>query len=183
MPSCTIDDQSGHLTAARVNPSNGLPGCQLPDTRWADDVNRFKPDAVLMTFGLPGDPKQIDRTWTGICDTRYLDLLRTEVDGGIRVLSSAGAIVYITTLPYVRHQLFGTQLDGPVECMNRVITASVAANRSARLVRLDSWVCSSRGSCRQQASDGSKLRYDGLHFHDRGADDADHWLVDQVFTT
>ena len=116
-----------------------------------------------------------------MCDSRYLDLLRTEVDGAISVLSSQGAIVFVTTIPYVRHQLFGTQLDGPVECMNRVITASVGAHPTARLVPFDSWVCSSRSSCRQQASDGSKLRYDGLHFRDRGADDADRWLVSQMF--
>ena len=83
----------------------------------------------------------------------------------------------------MRHQLFGTQLDGPVECINRAITASVAANRSARLVRLDSWVCSSRARAASRRPTGPKLRYDGLHFRDRGADDADHWLVDQVFTT
>jgi peptidoglycan/LPS O-acetylase OafA/YrhL len=182
LPSCTIDDQSGHITEARVKPSNGLPGCHLPDTRWADDVERFKPDAALVTFGLPGDPKQIDRGWTGVCDGRYLDLLRTEVDSAVRVLSSKGAIVFVTTMPYVRHSLFGTQLDDPVDCMNRVITASVDASASGRLVRFDSWVCSSRTNCRQQASDGTKLRYDNLHFRDQGATDADTWLVNQIFT-
>ena len=182
LPSCTIDDQSGHITEARVKPSNGLPGCHLPETRWADDVARFKPDAALVTFGLPGDPKQVDRSWSGVCDSRYLDLLRSEVDGAVRVLSSKGAIVYVTTLPYVRHSLFGTQLDDPVDCMNRVITSVVSASAAARLVRFDSWVCPSRTTCRQQASDGTKLRYDGLHFRDQGANDADTWLVNQVFT-
>jgi hypothetical protein len=183
VPSCTIDDQSGHVTDARIHPTNGLPGCNLPATRWADDVHRFKPDAVLMTFGLPGDPKQIDRTWSGVCDSRYLDLLRTELTNAVRVLSADGAVVFVTTMPYVRHQLFGTQLDGPVDCINEVMRTAVAANRSARLLTFDTWVCTSRTSCRQQASDGTKLRYDGLHFRDRGAADANQWLTQQIFTT
>jgi hypothetical protein len=84
-------------------------------------------------------------------------------------------------MPYVRHQLFGTQLDAPVECMNRVITSVVTANPSARLIPLDTWVCTGRTACRQQASDGSKLRYDGLHFRQQGAEDADRWLMNQIF--
>jgi peptidoglycan/LPS O-acetylase OafA/YrhL len=182
VPSCTVDDQSGHLTPARVNPSNGLPGCHLPTTSWADDVQRFEPDAVLMTFGLPSDPKQINSSWTGVCDARYLDLLHDELTNALGVLSSQGAVVFVTTVPYVRHPLFGTQADPGVECMNRTIRAVAGANAHARVLAFDQWVCSGRTACRQAASDGSKLRYDGLHFRDQGAEDADRWLLAQVFT-
>ena len=84
-------------------------------------------------------------------------------------------------MPYVRHSMFGTQIDPLTDCVNREIRASASTIPTARLVALDTWTCPSPSACRKDASDGSRLRYDGLHFKDQGAEDASRWILDQVF--
>jgi len=178
--SCTLDRDSGRTRSTNGSPRQEAPACQQWPQRWADDVSRFRPDAVLMIFGgLNGEPRLIDGEYHGMCEAFTLDWYRRQLDDALTVLASKGAVVYVTPFAY-SEATARPDADQTADCLNPVIRAAVAANPDVRLIPLDTYVCSSPSHCKDTV-DGVKLRWDGLHYRDHAAEVVDSWLLDQVF--
>ena len=97
----------------------------------------------------------------------------------LTLLAAKGAVVYVTPFAY-SETTARPGADEAADCQNPVIRAAVAANPNARLIPLDTYVCTSRSQCKTTV-DGVKLRWDGLHYRDHAADVVGRWLTDQIF--
>jgi peptidoglycan/LPS O-acetylase OafA/YrhL len=177
---CTLDRDSGRTLSTSGAPRQEAQACQQWPQRWTDDVARFRPDAVLMIFGgLNGEPRLINGDYHGMCETFTRDWYRKELDDAITILAAKGAVVYVTPFAY-SETTDRPQADATADCLNPVVRAAVAANPDARLISLDSYVCSAPRHCKETV-DGVRFRWDGLHYRDHAADVVDQWLLDQVF--
>ena len=129
--------------------------------------------------GLNGEPRLIDGEYHGMCEAFTLDWYRRQLDDALTLLASKGAVVFVTPFAY-SESTARPDADRTADCLNPVIRAAVAANPDARLIPLDTYVCSSPSHCKDTV-DGVKLRWDGLHYRDHAAEVVDRWLLDQVF--
>jgi peptidoglycan/LPS O-acetylase OafA/YrhL len=180
IPACTLDRDSGRTLSTTGAPRQEAPACQQWPQRWADDISRFNPDAVLMIFGgLNGEPRLVDGSFHGMCEQVTLDWYRKELDDALTLLASKGAVVFVTPFAY-SETTDRPDADATADCLNPVVRAAVAANPDARLIPLDTYVCSAPNHCKTTV-DGVKLRWDGLHYRDHAADVMDQWLLGQIF--
>jgi peptidoglycan/LPS O-acetylase OafA/YrhL len=176
---CTLDDGSGQTRTATGQIRNEDHSCQTWPTRWAQDVAQFKPDAVLVAFGgLATDPTLLDDGQYHLaCDDYYQTWYRKQWDHALQVLSSQGAIVFVALPANVNVRWPG--INPLFDCVRPVMRDAVAANPHARLIPLDTWVCPTPQTCRDDEN-GSKLRFDGVHYIGPGASAANQWIQSQI---
>jgi hypothetical protein len=157
---------------------------QCPPKRpgWANALDSYDPDAVLIAFGggAYGDAK-INGDWVSPCTPAFDDYWLAQTESAIDLLASRGAIVWVILPPDPALTLMPHGMVEGTRCVNKVYAAAVKARPEvARAVPLDTWVCPEPGECRV-TQDGVTLRPDGLHFQGGGRTLATEWLVDRMF--
>jgi hypothetical protein len=177
---CPLTRDSIHQRDDKSEITNNA-DCQKWPTFWIDDINRFRPDVVLMVFGGPPPlQRDIPGGWAGPCDASFIQWYTKNVNDAIDVLSSKGAMVFVAPEAYPRFPFEDWKtLDPLVDCMTRVYDSVVASKPLARVVPIDRFVCPSRESCIED-KDGVHLRDDGIHYTGAGADYMARWLAGQM---
>jgi peptidoglycan/LPS O-acetylase OafA/YrhL len=186
-------ESRGVLAAVR-----GAPGCmpsvqaidQLRnDTRelctkvragFADDVDTFRPDAVLVYYGLSGPDVRSDGDVLDACSAAGRAALAADLSDLISRSATAGAVTYLadpipppTFDPIPR----GQQLRG-WECYRNVYHGVAAAHPDqTRLLDVYGFLCPDGMSCAQKRT----LLRDGLHYNSKGAAVAVPWIYGRIF--
>jgi peptidoglycan/LPS O-acetylase OafA/YrhL len=161
--------------------------CRRWPTIWSDAINRFKPDAVLLTFGGPpqgtlhigpGDD------WYAPCTSEYRDYYRGEVEAAIGVLTAKGAVLFLAPSAHPRFPFLPDDIDERTDCVNAVYREAAAAHPdTVHILPIDDWTCPPPGKTCVEVLDGVNLREDGIHYRGPGEDVAARWTVPQLFTT
>jgi peptidoglycan/LPS O-acetylase OafA/YrhL len=156
-------------------------GCAQWPANWADDVNRFRPDVVMMMFGGPPPvQRDIPGGWAGPCDASYNQWYTKSVSDAVDILSSKGAMVFVAPGAYSRFPFMDfAKLDPLTDCQNKVYDDVVKTKPRARILPIDSFVCPTRGTCAQQM-DGINLRDDGVHYTGDAAKFMARWVTGQM---
>ena len=156
--------------------------CESWPRQWAEHINRYDPDVVLMTVGRW---EVMDRMhagqWAKLGDPAFDSYLEAELELAITVLGAGNAIVMVTTAPYF---LRGERPDGgrwPEDDPARVdhfnaLLRRVAERHPARVAVLDLNAQTSLGGQYTPVIDGVSLRFDGVHFSPEGARWLQPWL-------
>lgn len=179
---CSLDDSSGTTRSAGGAVRKEDPACQSWPQRWERDLTQFRPDAVFVGFGgLQTDARQLDGgNWYRPCDASYQTWYRGQWDKALTLLASRGAIVFVAVPANLNLPTLYPDINEGFDCIRPTIRAAVAANPNARLINLDTWVCPTAATCRDEEN-GYKLRFDGAHYAGQGASVTNQWLQDQIF--
>jgi hypothetical protein len=147
--------------------------------RWRGFVADAEPDIVLLHEVSPGGlMAEIDGQWVGNCDPAYREWYLDVYGRALDILTSTGATVVVTTAPYTNNP-FQKNADADTDCRNALIEEAVGKESNARLIDLAAWMCRDNGDCDLQDQE-YRLREDGLHFKDEGAEFAGRWLMPQI---
>ena len=186
--------QRGEVGCGLVNAGGGVrsedggflpdpPDCSTWPTRFAADVDAFRPTHVLFLFSWPGiGDRQLDgedSPFVGPCDAAYDETQRAALAEAVGITAATGARVALATTPYFADVDGGIQFVESTDCVNRN-TRAAAATSGADVVDLAGWTCPD-GACRVRIDD-EIARPDGLHFEGAGAAAAARWLVDELVT-
>jgi len=184
MFACPLSKDSARTRERGAPPIDERPECRNWPAYFTEDVARFKPDVVLMTFGgPPPEQREIDGQFTGLCESRFGSWYRRQVSRALDILSDGGATVFVAPQAYTRFPFVDwSSRDDLTDCMNSVYREVVPTEPRARLVPLDSFVCPARDRC-VETMEGVKLREDGIHFDHEGSDYIARWLISQMFTS
>ena len=164
-----------------------------PTTHWVSCLDQIKasvgklpakPDVVMVQFGGSQFDVQIDGKWHGPCDATYQDAYTKAYLEIIDTLKQIGApIVVVGQVPMpstaVTRQQGLTDANERVACIKPVIR-SLAQKAGAGYIDLASYTCTDPKVCSDIGDDG-KLRPDGIHYRDEGAQKVARWLVPKVF--
>jgi len=186
MYKCTLGRTHGEWKRREGIPDVENADCRRWPAIWGDAVNRFKPDAVLMTFG--GPPQGTLRIgpgddWYAPCSTEYRDYHRGEVEAAITVLTAKGATLFIAPTARPTFPFLPEDIDERTECVNAVYREAAAAHPdSVHILPIDDWTCPPPGDACIEVVDGVTLRDDGIHYRAGGEDVAARWVVPQLFT-
>jgi hypothetical protein len=156
-------------------------GCAQWPANWADDVNRFRPDVVMMMFGGPPPvQRDIPGGWAGPCDASFIQWYSKNVSDAIDILSAKGAMVFVAPSAYSRFPFMDfTKLDPLTDCQNKTYDDVVKTKPRARILPIDSFVCPTRETCADQM-DGITLRDDGVHYTGDAALFMARWVTGQM---
>jgi peptidoglycan/LPS O-acetylase OafA/YrhL len=147
--------------------------------RWRGFVAEAQPDVVLLHEVNPGGLQaEIDGQWVGNCEAPFREWYLDVYGKALDILTSTGVEVVVTSAPYSNNP-FQQNSDGNTDCRNAIIKEAVEREPNARLVDLAKWMCRDNGDCDLQDQE-FKLREDGLHFKDEGAEFTSRWLVPQI---
>lgn len=113
--------------------------------------------------------------WRAPCDPVFDDLCASELRRAIEVLGSTGAEVVVADSPYLWLPV-APDADERVACLNEVYHREVDA-LGATLMPLLEWTCADGPEACIDEVDGVKLRADGIHFRDEGAEIAASWAA------
>lgn len=184
MYKCTLGRQYSVWKRRDGIPDTENADCRRWPTIWGDAVRDFKPDAVLLLFGGPPQGTlNIGDGWFEPCSAEYQAYQRGEVDAAIDVLAARGAIVFLAPAAHPRFPFLPNDIDARTDCVNRVYREAAAARPDkARILALDDWTCPPPGQECVDEIGGAKLREDGIHYRDAGADAAARWAAGQIFT-
>ena len=165
---------------ARTNPTIRYPdGTEADETaclgtveRWGTLVGSWKPDAVLVVLGWPGQTDRwVEGAWRRPCDPVFDEWYLGEVTAALDAIGATGASLAVATAPYYRPPISASASDAGTDCVNRSYRSAAAA-ASVPIVDLADHLCPA-GTCAIER-DGVALRPDGLHFE--GA--ASVWMAD-----
>jgi peptidoglycan/LPS O-acetylase OafA/YrhL len=153
---------------------------QWPE-RWTKDATSFHPDEVVLMLGAwdLADRKR-DGAWTHPCAPGFDDWWRGELHTALRVLTTTGAHLHVTTTPLLRSDVLGVsqaETDRRVDCLNANIRM-VAAIDGVDVIDLNGWVCPDRACV--TTVDDAVLRPDGVHYDGPGGPIVAGWLLDQL---
>lgn len=161
-PSCSYDREltsGGEFTEE--------PACLDIVERWVEDVDLYRPDAVLFVFG----------SWSGWdyegefrtqCDAVLAEHVQDLYALAVDDLGSTGAPVYFVVPPYWRQGDPDPAIDDAYDCLRTVMADFVASDPTrTALVDIHGLVCDGR-DC-DATADGEPVRADGLHFSGPGA--------------
>ncbi len=183
MYKCTLGRQNGEWRRQgdTVDPENA--DCRQWPRIWSDAVMRFKPDAVLLTFGGPPQGSlHIGDGWFAPCSREFDDYQRREVEAAVAVLAAHGATVFLAPSAHPRFPFLPDDIDARTDCVNQAYRDVAAAHPdTARILPIDDWTCPPPGRDCIEEVGGVELREDGIHFKGAGADVAAAWLVPQIF--
>jgi peptidoglycan/LPS O-acetylase OafA/YrhL len=142
---------------------------------WRTEVDAWRPDAVLVILGWPGQTERfVEGDWRRPCDPTYDQWYAAEVEAALDVAGAAGSHVAISTVPYYRPTDAPEASDAATDCLNRIYREA-AARTGVDVVDLAEHVCPA-GRCTMER-DGVELRPDGLHFADASSVWAADWLL------
>jgi hypothetical protein len=154
--------------------------CTKVRAGFADDVDTFQPDAVLVYYGLSGPDVRSGGDALDACSPAGRTALAADLSDLISRSSAAGAVTYLADPipppvfePIPRDQ----QLRG-WECYRAVYSEVAAAHPGdARLLDVYGFLCPDGMSCAQRRT----LLRDGLHYNARGASVAVPWIYGRIF--
>jgi hypothetical protein len=160
------------------------PQCDRWPTTWRRDVQRDRPDVVLL---IVGRWETMDRFysggWTHVGAPAFDASLSADLDRAVSVLTSTGAHLVLSNEPYNRR---GEQPDGSlypedeparVDAWNRLVTAELARRPGVELLDLNKKLCPD-GRFTWDV-DGIQIRSDGVHFTPEGV----RWLTPELVRT
>jgi hypothetical protein len=185
MYKCTLGREYGDWKRREGIVDTENPDCRQWPRIWGEAIDRFKPDAVLMTFGGPpqgtlhigpGDD------WFPPCSQEYKDYHRAEVEAAIALLTAKGATLFIAPSAHPRFPFLPDDIDERTDCVNSVYRDAAAAHPdTVRILPIDDWTCPPPGKQCVEMVDGVNLREDGIHYRGPGEDVAARWAVPQLF--
>jgi len=115
---CDLDPNSTVEVMGVV--SKAAQGCPQWRTTWASLVQKDDPDVVMLVLGRWEVLNHVyDGHWTHIGEAAWDAHLTSELDQAIDILSSRGATVVVTTLPYIQGN--SEQPDGQPWDMNQPV--------------------------------------------------------------
>lgn len=156
-------------------------GCDRWVESFPDVLDQTRPDVVVLfragnRRSVPGSTELAD-----LCSPEYLDWYRSELIADVEVLSSTGAVVAISTMPYNRFAARREEVrDRGLNCLDEVARDVAASVDHVVVLPLREWVCPTSTTCLDEI-DGVVLRPDGAHFQDEGAVVATNWILTQLF--
>ncbi|HEX4777870.1 MAG TPA: hypothetical protein VFW74_13925, partial [Acidimicrobiia bacterium] len=148
------------------------------DTNWASAVRTFKPQVVLVILQCCSSQYRFGNAWLSPCDAKYAALFRRDYEQAVRTLSSTGAHVVLTTMPYTSEEVFNRSARANLDCSNRLRT-QLASQLGLQVVDLFRWTCPDGVGCRINQGD-VVLRPDTVHFAGPGARVAGRWILEQA---
>lgn len=164
---------------------NQKPECDVWPARWTQRINYDKPDVALL---IVGRWEIVDRVfegrWTHIGDPAYDAYLTGELRRALDIISSTGARVIVTTVPYNRR---GEKPDGSlypedqperVDRWNRILRSVVDEYPGASVLDLNKKL-GPNGRYTAKV-DGVRVRSDGVHFTPEGVEWLAPWLQEAV---
>jgi peptidoglycan/LPS O-acetylase OafA/YrhL len=153
--------------------------CQDWPNRWTGELQAFQPDVALLVIAWPGlGDRMIEDEWRAPCDPVYDEYYAGQVRQAIEVLGRTGSSVVVADSPYLWLPV-GSDADRRVDCLNEIYHREVDA-LGATLLPLLEWTCPDGPDGCVDEIDGVKLRYDGIHFQDEGADIAATWVAPRL---
>jgi peptidoglycan/LPS O-acetylase OafA/YrhL len=145
---------------------------------WADDVARFRPHLVVMTFGDFAGQYFHDGHWLTPCTDAFARYFNRSLRNATDTLTKYGArLVVVTTTPaniYGEPQRFITG----TRCTDALEKQAAARDPRISIVDLNAYICRSDGICRSKQGD-VRLRPDGLHYRRDGARIVAAWIFPQ----
>ncbi|MGV0837355.1 DUF459 domain-containing protein [Mycolicibacterium thermoresistibile] len=164
---------------------NQKPECDAWPARWSQRITYDKPDVALL---IVGRWEIVDRVfegrWTHIGDPAYDAYLTGELRRALDIISSTGARVIVTTVPYNRR---GEKPDGSlypedrperVEKWNTLLRRVVEQFPEATVLDLNKKL-GPNGRYTAKV-DGVRVRSDGVHFTPEGVEWLTPWLTEAV---
>ncbi|WP_083342025.1 acyltransferase family protein [Mycobacterium talmoniae] len=155
--------------------------CDAWPSRWAQQVATDQPDVALLIIGRWETVDRVNEgRWTHIGDPTFDAYLTVELRRAFDVLGSTGARVAVTTVPYSR---YGEKPDGSlypeddphrVDQWNALLRRVIGHNRNITVVDLNKKLCPD--GVYTAKVDGIKVRSDGVHFTQEGAEWLTPWL-------
>ncbi len=186
---CGIMRGGDLLFASGVAPMD--PACNTWATDWAEDLDRFDPDVVVVLSGVWDLTDRVHPRWDGlrhIGDQEHDRYLIEEYLAAVDLLSSRGATVVWLTAPCVGDRSLPGPLTGTaafdaerIRMLNERIIPRLLAARTAHTRGIDLFdeICPG-GAYEQRYRDVAIARPDGLHFERDGARAIADWLMPQL---
>ncbi|MBV8177779.1 MAG: acyltransferase [Mycobacterium sp.] len=155
--------------------------CESWPGRWTSQIALDRPDAILL---IVGRWETVDRVnegrWTHIGDPTFDSYITAELGRAVEILSSSGAPLTVTNLPYSRR---GEQPDGSlwpedqadrVDLWNRLLAKTIGKRPDVRMLDLKKKLCPE--GVYTAKVDGIQVRSDGVHLTDEGVQWLTPWL-------
>jgi peptidoglycan/LPS O-acetylase OafA/YrhL len=155
--------------------------CESWPNRWRSEIAIDRPDAILL---IAGRWETVDRVnegrWTHIGEPAFDAYLTSELRQAVDILSSSGAPLTVTNLPYSRR---GEQPDGSlypedqpdrVKKWNMLLGKTIGHRAGVRILDLNKKLCPE--GVYTAKVDGIQVRSDGVHLTDEGVKWLTPWL-------
>jgi peptidoglycan/LPS O-acetylase OafA/YrhL len=180
---CGLSRGDGKVKLKSQTPTEG-DDCHNWVGRWTQALNEFQPDQVVLTLGAwDVADRKLNDEWVHPCLPQFDGWYRAQADEALALLTSTGASLAVTSMPYLRSDVFGLdsdEQDRRVDCVNTILRDATAAADVA-LIDLAGWVCPPGDDCtKDKEVDGVVLRKDGVHYDDGGGPVAAQWVLDQI---
>ncbi len=157
--------------------------CAYIQTSLADDLAGFRPQAMVVFYGLAGPSVPEHGLTVDVCSDAGAEILRAQLGRLVELGERAGTTVFLVPPadpPHVDWLTPQEQAAG-AECYRQVYAALATEHfDSVRLLRLDSFICPDGPVDCEAVVDGTALRYDGIHYSDDGAAVVVPWLLDRI---
>jgi hypothetical protein len=154
--------------------------CVKVRSGFAADVATFRPDAVLVYYGLSGNEVRSGGKVLYSCADAGRAALAHEIDDLVVSAAKAGAVTYIAD-PIPPPEFPGIPRDKQVagwRCYREVYRQVAAAHPAdARLLDVSDLLCPDGADCARR----HKLTRDGLHYSVDGAALAIPWIYARIF--
>ncbi|MEZ5141958.1 MAG: acyltransferase family protein [Acidimicrobiales bacterium] len=175
---CGVARGNGRVKLPDGTISTEIAECHDWEGRWGGAIDTFRPDLVLLVVGWAGNTQRdLDGVWRGPCDPVFDPWYANEVRDALRILTSRGTPVAMTTAPYYEGPKAVPDNDAKIDCLNRIYRTAVAETPGVTLVDLAAYICPD-GRCRTEEN-GITLRPDGLHFDGPAGTLVGAWLLDR----
>ena len=149
--------------------------CLGTTSTWASEVEAWRPDAVLIVLGWPGQTERfVEGEWRRPCDPVFDRWYADEVAAAIDATGRTESHVAIATAPYYRPPSAAVDSDASTDCLNRTYREVATARPSVAVIDLADQICPG-GACAVER-DGVVLRPDGLHF----TGPSSVWIADRL---
>ncbi|MDQ6697356.1 MAG: acyltransferase, partial [Actinomycetota bacterium] len=182
-----VDRAKIGCTIMRDEPDPTFPLLRDCSPGWPVDVRHFRPDVVVVLFGLwPGViPFKIGASRYLACDPPWQHRWRQRLNAAIDTLSARGAKVVLVSAPttdvYFVKGNDPALFDREQTCSNHVLAEVAQSRAEAAFVDLAHFVCPDDTTCKDKIN-GATLRPDAEHFRGAGAQVVAQWLIPRVLS-
>jgi len=173
------------------NPSrDAAEQCREWHQSWQPDVSDFRPDVVLMAFGV-WDSEDIQTSGGKLPagSPEWNAYVRAGLEKQFATLTSQGAKILLTTFPYVRPGLWDLLSNGQqiaddsarhMDDLNAVYRSFAAAHPGQVFLADLNAFADPQGKYTDLYLDGVRMREDGVHFTTQASYVVARWLVPQI---